>query len=258
MKFSRIKFIYGVLYFLAVGLIALYFLWQNTLQNVWGSREGFEGAAADINSFVDVVYYINLDHRTDRKEAFLKEMEKTNIAKDKIKRIAGHYMENRGHLGCSRSHIQALEEFVASSHKTCIVFEDDFQFSQPSETIASVFQQLQPIPYDVCMLSGNVLDEEATAYPFLKKVKMATTTSGYMVSKTFAPLLLENFKEGANRLKQSYDQGTKETPYKGEYAIDQFWCQLQPVSKWFVFNPKLGKQGESYSDIIKGKVKYTM
>jgi len=258
MKFPRIKTIYGVLYFFAVVLlIVLSFLWQNTW-NTHVLREGFEGTVADIDSIVDVVYYINLEHRTDRKEAFLQEMEKTNIAKDKIKRIAGHYMENRGHLGCSYSHIQVLEEFVASSHKTCIVFEDDFQFDQPSETIASVFQQLQPIPYDVCMLSGNIVDEEATAYPFLKKVKMATTTSGYIVSKTFAPLLLENVREGANLLKQSYDQGTKDAPYKGEYAIDQFWCKLQPVSKWFVFNPKLGKQGESYSDIIKGKVKYTM
>ena len=69
-----------------------------------------------------------------------------------------------------------------------------------------------------------------------------------MVSKSFAPTLLSNFKEGCRLL--------QETSIDQQYAVDQYWKNLQPISKWYVFNPKLGIQRKSYSDIQNGIVEY--
>ena len=116
------------------------------------------------------------------------------------------------------------------------------------------------------MLSGNVYDTEPVAeYPFIKKAVRVWTTSGYMLSKNFAPTLLENFKEGAKKLDKSYDERvdikkTDPTKYNyiGEYALDQYWTSLQKSSNWYIFEPKLGNQRKSYSDIMEGTVMYAV
>jgi hypothetical protein len=237
------------LYFILVFIVFFIVVW-------WArpiKKESFD-SKANLEPYVDAIYYINLDHRTDRNEAFLREMDKIEFPREKVKRISGVYEKERGHLGCSKSHILAMEDFLNSNHRNCIVFEDDFEFSQPTETIESYFHQLAKIPYDVCMLAGNEQDLRDSGIPHLKKVNMCLTTSGYMVSKSFAPILLQNFKEGAQLLEKSYNEGQ----YRGEYAIDQYWCLLQRESKWYIFDPKIGKQRNSFSDIMGGVVDYNV
>jgi GR25 family glycosyltransferase involved in LPS biosynthesis len=201
------------------------------------------------NNVVDVVYYINLDHRKDRRNLFLTEMKKLNLSPDKIIRIPAVYLKDQGHLGCSLSHIKALEQFIQSGKNTCIIFEDDFEFTVQDPM--SYLQKLNKIDYDVVMLASNEIS--TTKYnDFLKKVNMATTASGYLVTKQFAPMLLQNFKEGAVLLEKTYQSGA----YKGEYAVDQYWFNLQQQNKFYVFTPKLGQQRDSYSDIQQGNVSY--
>ena len=197
---------------------------------------------------IDVVYYINLDHRDDRKIEFLREMAKTRI--NNIHRISAIYEKDRGHLGCTKSHIKTLETFINSKYQNCIVFEDDFEFTTDPLVILNEFFK-NNINYDVCMLSGNVSDvREISEHNFIKKVYSVQTSSGYMVSKKFAPTLLQNLKEGCEKLEKSYNEGTPEKPYEHYYALDQYWSlNLQPATNWYIFDPKLGKQRRSYSDI---------
>ena len=49
---------------------------------------------------IDCIYYINLEHRTDRKEQFLNEMKKIQMPESKINRIEGIYTQNIGIVGC--------------------------------------------------------------------------------------------------------------------------------------------------------------
>ena len=58
-----------------------------------------------LNNF-DIVYYINLKHRTDRLINITNELNKTNISKEKINRIEGIYFKTFGILGCAKSHIK--------------------------------------------------------------------------------------------------------------------------------------------------------
>ena len=225
--------------------VSLYFAYTPTQQKT----ESFETSWNDI----DVIYYINLDFRKDRNDEFLEEIQKMNIPLSKIVRIDAVHNKSNGAIGCSMSHIKTIEEFVKSGHNNCIVFEDDFQFSQDETTTKNTIQQLfnEKIDFDICMLSANMnIDEknDKTKYDFLYKVSNAQTASGYMVSKSFAPILLSNFKDGCRLL--------QETSSSEQYAVDQYWKKLQPSSKWYVFNPKLGIQRKSYSDIQNGIVEY--
>jgi GR25 family glycosyltransferase involved in LPS biosynthesis len=201
------------------------------------------------NDYVDVIYYINLDHRTDRNEQLLNELKKINFPEDKIVRISAIY-DKRGEVGCSHSHVKTIETFIKSNYNNCLVLEDDFEFTQNSDTINNLFNKLDGIDYDVIMLSSNTNEKQPTKYDFLDKIINAQTTSGYMVNRNFAPKLLDNFKTGVQLLENNCI-----TEAEG-CAIDQYWKLLQPMNNWYVTNPKLGKQRESYSDIQKGHVNY--
>lgn len=202
---------------------------------------------------IDVIYYINLDKRTDRKEQFLQEMAKIGFPEDKIVRIDAVPMPGKGDLGCSKSHVKTMETFIQSGLTNCIVFEDDFEFVQSPEQVRSAFSYFfnYDIPYDVCMVSANEVYTDESDYSLLRRVINVQTASGYMVNQRFAPTLLANFKEGTQQLEDGYAKGD---PNAGTYAVDQYWKRLQPDSEWYMFYPKLGKQRSSMSDIQGGYV----
>ena len=179
---------------------------------------------------VDIVYFINLEHRKDRLDSI------TDVLKiidpKKLNRIPAVYNPYRGIAGCTLSHIAVLEKFIESGLNHCIIFEDDFIFVHDLETIESKFNDFFNSEYftdfDLVMLSGSTMTENPLT-PFLTRVLHSQTTSGYLVSKSFANVLLENFKETD--------------------ILDSNWLKLQPVSKWYSFSPRLGLQREGYSDI---------
>ena len=198
--------------------------------NRFGKSEGRTDLAGINNA--DIFYYINLDHRTDRLEHIKHEFKKYNLDPRKINRISGILNLERGITGCTQSHCKVLETFIKSGLNNCIIFEDDFTFKETLEVVTSKFNDFFKSDYlhdfGIVMLAGSTMTE----YPltdFLTKVHHSQTTSGYMVSKSFAPILLENFRETD--------------------MLDVNWLKLQPVSNWYSFSPRLGLQMESYSDI---------
>jgi glycosyl transferase, family 25 len=205
------------------------------------------------NNF-DLVYYINLHHRTDRSNHITNEIKKTNIEESKVHRIEAVHESDFGALGCSKSHCIALEKFINSpeTNKTCVILEDDFEFTQPqnvvNELVDNVFNHVVK-NFDVLMLSGNIYSKSKHPhFDFVTKIFKGQTTSGYVVSRTFAPILLKNYKEGCALLSQ-----TKDRP---NYSIDMYMQSLQPKSNWLCLSPKIGKQMDSYSDIEKRQTNY--
>ena len=260
--FKLIKFKFSFSWKIAILLVSVICLiyvllfWKNVAKQIQLDHFTLK-IDTDAYDTIDVVYYINLDHRTDRNAEFLEEMNKIDFPSDKIVRIPAVYLPKQGDLGCSMSHIKTLDEFIQSSHQNCIIFEDDFEFIQNKEDIQTAFSNLakNKVSYDVCMLSANVRETGLTntTYPFIKKVENAQTASGYMVSKSFAPTLLQNYKEGAQLLQSGYDNGSPDGP---NHCIDQYWKRLQPSSNWYLFYEKLGKQRKSHSDIQGGVIDF--
>lgn len=199
---------------------------------------------------IGMVYYINLDKRDDRNKEIIDEINKLELNENQIERVPGVLKEGFGELGCALSHIECLKKFINSNKDNCIIFEDDFMFTHDNTYIKDQLQNFfnLKIEYDICMLSSNTFKDEDTEYGIIKKVLDARTTSGYIVHKNFAQTLLDNYIEGAKKL--------EETKTKNLYVIDMFWIDLQAKSNWYVFNPVLGKQRPSYSDIINSHADY--
>jgi hypothetical protein len=219
-------------------------------------RDGF-GTEKPWHEYIDVIYYINLDTREDRKTEFLQEMERMGIPDKKIMRISAVHKLGKGDWGCSLSHLSAIQKFIDTGKENCIVFEDDFSFTQDAKTVDSFIRYVfeQQIAYDVIMLSANEIKVTDTEYTNLKKVHDAQTAAGYMVNKRFAPILLQNYREGARLIENSYKEG-KSDKLQGPFCVDQYWKRLQPQSDWYMFSPKLGAQRKSHSDIQGGVVDY--
>lgn len=196
---------------------------------------------------IEKIYYINLDHRLDRRDQFLNEMARFGISPEKIERVSGIYNKEFGILGCGLSHKKAIETFLASNYKTCMIFEDDFTFTLDINyakfLLRSFFEE--KIPFDLVMLAGNIFKTEPCSHPYVERVLDGQTASGFILTREFAPYLLQCLTESTQLLE---DWNKKHNEKKHEYCNDIYWKKLQPVSRWYIFKPKWGIQRESYSD----------
>lgn len=212
---------------------------------------------------IDRIYYINLDFRYDRKEHFLSWITKyDDLPKNKIHRISAIYDAERGFLGCIKSHIKTLETFLANSDENiCLIFEDDFYpISSKKEIFWQEVNQIfeNNVDFDLIMLSYNTPNENlqnVESFSFLKYTNFSYTTSSYMITRKFAPLLLECFQEALTLCENEIKKNSTK-PFD-EYYLDVYWNKLMSkTEKWYCFYPKLGKQYENYSDILKKVVDY--
>jgi GR25 family glycosyltransferase involved in LPS biosynthesis len=205
---------------------------------------------------IDIVYFINLDHRKDRLEEITGVLRELEIPSEKIHRISAVYEPNFGTLGCAKSHMNALEHFIDSRLQTCLVFEDDFMYEDKERFIQSMeYVFKNEVKFDLIMLAynHNGVEWKPTEHSILRKASRVMSISGILVSKEFAPKLLENYKEGQEKLINFVE---KHNRVHRDYIIDVYWQRLQRTSNWFCFSPRLGYQRDSFSDIEKKHVKY--
>jgi len=209
-------------------------------------------------NYIDTIYYINLDHRVDRNNDFLNCMNDLNIPLTKIQRIPAIYIPKLGALGCTKSHILALETFLASDSKICMICEDDFMYKNKESFNSDITKFFETgLDFDIVQLSYNtnqynncvVYKASDTNYDFIKRAEITITASSYIITKQFAQKLLENFKESAHLHTES---GIR----THEYCHDIYWNKLKPVSLWYLIYPPISYQRESYSDIENINVDY--
>lgn len=198
---------------------------------------------------IDKIYFINLEERKDRLESIQKELRKIDPQLLKTERINA-VKKDRGAIGCGLSHIKALEDALEKKYKRVILLEDDFVFVKDKEDINLslnyLFQNFSD--FNICLLAGNINSCRRLNNKIAECLNVQTT-SGYIISQEFIPLLLNNFKEAVKIMENNYRYGQAE--------IDQTWKKLQGKDKkFYIFNPKLGKQLNGYSDIEKRNVKY--
>lgn len=196
---------------------------------------------------IDMIYFINLDSRGDRKNHIINELQKMGISKST--RVSG-VIDKFGALGCAKSHIICLEDAKKNNYKNCLILEDDFTFKQDKDKTYEILNKFwdSNIEWDVLMFASFVRNYRETYFPFLVKILNAQTTSGYLVNSNFFNELINNFKESVELLSKNGNIG--------EYCIDEYWKKLQPKNKWYILNPKIGYQYPNYSDIEKKTVTY--
>jgi glycosyl transferase family 25 len=200
--------------------------------------EGFNNN--NLFDFIDKVIYINLADRVDRKESITKQLK--YFPDGKVIRFNA-IKDSPGYIGCSKSHIAALEMAIQHDWQNVLIVEDDMVWKNFNKGY-TVLQNLVKKPYDVILLGAPNPQHDKNSLKLLN----GQTCTAYLVNKHYFKTLLHNFKEGLHNLinTNKYDK----------YAIDQYWKNLQNTHNWYVIEPPLSIQKESYSDIHHVVVNY--
>lgn len=202
-----------------------------------------------MTSNIEHIFYINLEHRKDRKSEIENELENMGLI-HKSERFDAILMKP-GYFGCGYSHIGALKLAKSRGYKNVLILEDDFEFIVNKETLEEncklFFKNVKE--YNVCMFGYNTQKlEECSEFPFLQKVLNSQTASGYLVHENFYDILINNFENAMINLKLGGQHWL--------YSIDQSWKILQPKSLWYQFKTRIGQQRASFSDIAEKFVYY--
>lgn len=201
-----------------------------------------------INSLDDIkhIFYINLEHRVDRKEHVENQLATIGL---KGKRFNAIKMVN-GAIGCSMSHLKLLQEAVKNELPHILIVEDDITFLEPTlfKNQINKFFELHD-KWDVVLLAGNNMPPYQRMDETCIKVSRCQTTTGYLVNGHYIKALIQNIKMGLTNLLNKPDD-------KMNFAIDKFWFNLQKVSDWYLIIPLTVIQREDYSDIEKKVTNY--
>ena len=198
-----------------------------------------------INSLADIknIFYINLEHRTDRKEHVEKEL--LNIGLKEAQRFNAIKMEN-GAVGCSMSHLRILQDAQKNNLDHILIVEDDISFLDPElfKNQLNKFFETHKNNWDVVLLAGNNMPPYKNIDDTCIQVSRCQTTTGYIVNGHYIKTLLQNVKIGLTHLINKPTEHAK-------YAIDKYWFILQQLYKWYLIVPLTVVQREDYSDIEK-------
>ena len=197
-------------------------------------------------SYIDKVFYINLDYRTDRKEAIETELKEFGLPFERFSAKSHAF----GAVGCSQSHLAVLKLARERKYHRVLILEDDFTFNVSKQIFENEMRTIHEYnkPYDVCMISYNVMKSEPTTEPFWKKIVDAQTMSGYLVNNHYYDTLIDLIEPSIPLLEQTRE--------KRHHAVDIVIKLVQPRDKWYHTTTRIGLQRPSYSDIEQRNVDY--
>lgn len=195
---------------------------------------------------IDVVIYINLDHRTDRRAEFEAECRRIGIPEEKVIRFPAIKTDpSIAGVGCSRSHAAVLQYAHDQGFKNALICEDDCNFhADPAvfhERLARFFNELGPCgQWDAIQLAHMVY--ESTPYnDYLSVARRASNAACYLVNAHMFEPLSKTIADSAEQLER--------TGQHWIYQNDVAWCQYMPAGRWYLFTEKLAYQRPSYSDL---------
>ena len=210
------------------------------------------------NFLLDGILYINLEYRQDRRQHIEEELKQIIPLSNNIVRINA-LLHTTGAIGCAMSHIKALQIAKKNKWKNVLLVEDDLIFKKAFKeetetpiTLLSKTLESWENNFDVLMISGTPtklrkLNDNFSHLAHLYKATRVLQTSGYIVNYHYYEKLIEIFTESYWNMRDSIE--TTGVPNIKTWAIDTNWFKLQRKDRWFIFQPTLGDQMESISDI---------
>ena len=160
----------------------------------------------DINGLFEIKgFYINLDHRADRKQHMITQLEQIRMDGN-ITRFNAIKNAN-GRIGCSLSHLKCIQMAKDAKWECVMIVEDDILFMLPSDFVENVnsFFSNKKNKWDVLLLAGNNLPPFETNDSVSIRVSHCQTTTGYIVKRHYYDALISNIKEGITKLmKESF------------------------------------------------------
>lgn len=203
--------------------------------------------SSHISSLADIshIFFINLDHRTDRKDHVQQQLANIGLL-EKAQRFPAIKMK-WGAIGCTMSHLKILETAAANHWNHVMIIEDDITFLEPDLFVQQfntfLLNYSTNLPdWDVVLISGNNIPPYEKIDDTCIRVSACQTTTGYLVAGHYIATLAQNIREGLARLLRNPEN-------KLQYAIDRYWFPLQKRDRWFLIIPLTVVQMEGYSDI---------
>lgn len=192
------------------------------------------------------VFYINLEHRKDRREHIESELNRLQLNGVRVNAIK----KERGALGCCLSHLKILQECInCDNNELIMVLEDDAQFLIDRPTLNNMLLEFKNnTEASILCLGFNNLKPTIKSGPLLERSINTQTTSCYVVKTSFLPILIKSFQESANGLTKRLSSNN--------FCIDIYWKKLQQKYVFLIPKQRAVKQIESYSDILKRVTKY--
>lgn len=197
------------------------------------------------------IFYINLDHRTDRKDHVESQLSKIGL--QRFQRFSAIKMEN-GAIGCSMSHLKLLQLALKSGLDHILIVEDDIEFLDLNLFRVQLnrflkAQQKKGSLWDVILFAGNNMPPYTIIDDTCVKVSHCQTTTGYLVNGHYIEKLINNIRTGLTNLLRNPEKHLL-------YAIDMYWISLQKSDQWVLITPLTVVQRDDYSDIEKKVVHY--
>jgi GR25 family glycosyltransferase involved in LPS biosynthesis len=183
-----------------------------------------------LNEVFDRIVLINLDHRTDRLEAFDKQAKALGIEYIRFPAITPDMLNSNPTDACKQSHISVLHNAVKDGVGNLLVFEDDATFVDNFlEEFNQVYSQL-PEDWDMFYLGAWHLRFEEYNQKLVKMVK-SYSAHAYGIR--------------AKYLQQALSEAL------GPYPLDMALAQRHQFIQAYCAKPALVFQSPGYSDIIK-------
>lgn len=200
---------------------------------------------------IDHIFFINLDRRRDRFDHFMAEYTRMQLPVDKLERFPAIYVPQMTCLGCTLSHLEVCKLAKQRGYTNVLIFEDDFEFLVTPDVLEARLRHFfsQPRDYMVLMLAYNIPNGQITRLDdVLSVADDIQTASGYLVNGRYLDRLIQCLTDAKEQLAQ--------TGAHWLYMNDQYWKTLQTTRQWYIFNDRIGKQYESYSDLAHRVVDY--
>lgn len=229
---------------LALGCYYYCLYLKRTNENFY-DLENIQPKVESLKRFTDLkfVLFINLDERSDRLQESLLEFAKLNLRATRVRAIK----HKSGSLGCTLSHIKALEIANSKQWDHVMICEDDVQFTQNKLVFVQQFEKFlsRHKDWDVITLGPNIF--EATFIDdSCARIFSSWCTTCYIVRRHYYKVLLHNFKVAAQ----------KSSSGRTKHEIDVHWHSLQRRDQWFTILPMVASQRPSISDVnIRGNTK---
>jgi GR25 family glycosyltransferase involved in LPS biosynthesis len=194
----------------------------------------------NLKKYFDKIYCINLDRREDRWEESVKEFEKWGLL-DQVERysaidgttLENSYNINNGELGILNTHLNIIEESLLKKYGNILIIEDDIEFTDNIKLLDE-YMSLIPNDWDMIYFGGNHNKHMGKKINYLneKIIKLEETYGIHCVAinNSIYDLIL-NVVE------------------KRKKPIDVYYADIQKNYNCYGFNPSIGLQRVSYSDI---------
>ncbi len=187
----------------------------------------------NLSEMFPISYYVNLDARTDRKEAVEKEFEKVNYKS--IRHSA------RKEVSTTISHLEILEK-VVDKGENVLIFEDDAQFVDDQlPYLDAILDELSNVKWDMFFLGANILRPAFQTSKHLARLSQAYSAHAYAIHKDFLPTVTHLVKVNMYQI------------------IDVIYGDfIVPNTRSYLAIPMVCIQAESQSDILKRKADYSI